>query len=281
MDCFACTMVSVNRISDSHALAGKSYGKRVTAHHELDFITGGEGWMLTGDHRESTRPGRLFYRPPGTVVEGIAPYSCYFFQFNTDAQIDLPACTIDFTEPAGMQTLFERAYIAFLRQDAAFEYLFQVTVNEIILQILLQRSKPMPPDSEPEAIHRAMEYLREHYRDPLTLEEVSRRFGYSKYWFAHAFQAAHGVSPMAYLRSVRLTAARRLLLETSLPVQEIRMRCGYMDEAAFFRAFRRFTGLSPGAFRTQYGRIQPGTGERLEERFGQGKERRDENGTNG
>lgn len=263
MDCFACTMISVNRINASYAEAGKSYGKRVTTHHELDFITDGEGWMLTGSNRESARPGQLFFRLPGTLVEGIAPYSCYFFQFDTDAEINLSSCTTDFADPSVIQTLFERAYTAFLRQDAVFDYLFQVTVNEIVLQTILQRSRPTPSGEQSEAIYRAMEYLRDHYREPLTLEGVAQRFGYSKYWFAHAFQTTHGVSPMAYLRSVRLTAARRLLLETSLPVQEIRMRCGYMDEAAFFRAFRRFTGLSPGAFRTQYGRMRPQIGERL------------------
>ena len=254
MDCFACKMISVNHIDDAHAVSGKSYGQRITTHYEFDFITGGDGWILTDHIRERTRSGRLFFRRPGVTVEGITPYSCYFFQFDTDAKIDLPTSTIDFTEPRVLERLFDRAYGAFLRQDKDFSYLFQVTINEIILQTMLRRSMPTEGKAEtPEAIHQAMEYLREHYREPITLESVSKHFGYSKYWFSHAFQTTHGVAPMAYLRSIRLIEARRLLLETSLSVQEIRLRCGYSDEAAFYRAFRKFTGQSPGAFRAQYG----------------------------
>ena len=58
-----------------------------------------------------------------------------------------------------------------------------------------------------------------------------------------------GLTPGAYLRSLRLEAARRALLETDRPLTEIAFDAGFFDQAHFTRAFRRAIGLPPAAFR--------------------------------
>jgi len=55
----------------------------------------------------------------------------------------------------------------------------------------------------------------------------------------------------ALVDETRCAEARRLLRETTLPMQDVARRLGYYDPAGFFRAFKRWTGMTPGDFRRQ------------------------------
>jgi transcriptional regulator GlxA family with amidase domain len=67
------------------------------------------------------------------------------------------------------------------------------------------------------------------------------------------FASATGRAPQAYLQHARVQHAKHLLETTSEPIDEIRLQSGYQDPAAFRRAFRQTTGLSPTAYRGAYG----------------------------
>jgi AraC-like DNA-binding protein len=58
-----------------------------------------------------------------------------------------------------------------------------------------------------------------------------------------------GVTFADLLTEVRVQLAHTLLVEESLPVVQVAARLGYADAAAFGRAFKRWTGKSPGSFR--------------------------------
>jgi AraC-like DNA-binding protein len=57
------------------------------------------------------------------------------------------------------------------------------------------------------------------------------------------------ITPRAWLTSVRLDAAMRALEGSSAPVAEIAQACGFGDQSAFTRRFRRHVGLTPTAYR--------------------------------
>lgn len=69
--------------------------------------------------------------------------------------------------------------------------------------------------------------------------------------------AEHGLTFRDVLAAVRLGSARRLLVQTDLPVQAIAARLGYRKPGAFARAFARWEGLSPSAFRRGVRRTRP------------------------
>ena len=66
---------------------------------------------------------------------------------------------------------------------------------------------------------------------------------------SHLFIRETGVSPVRYLRLLRMTRAARLLNESVLSVKEIMARVGCTDPSHFSRDFRRMHGVSPRAYR--------------------------------
>jgi AraC-like DNA-binding protein len=82
-----------------------------------------------------------------------------------------------------------------------------------------------------------------------TLEALSAGTGASRSKLAERFVALVGQPPMQYLAGWRMQLATRLLAEHSMKVRAIADSVGYASEAAFSRAFKKHTGLSPQAWR--------------------------------
>ena len=67
--------------------------------------------------------------------------------------------------------------------------------------------------------------------------------------FTERFAATYGQSAMAFVHTVRLKAAARLLQHSALPVKCVAAEVGYSSRSQFCRAFRRAFGADPSAFR--------------------------------
>ncbi|MFC0409689.1 AraC family transcriptional regulator [Roseomonas elaeocarpi] len=82
-----------------------------------------------------------------------------------------------------------------------------------------------------------------------TVAELARESGTSRSVFAERFQATTGVPPLRYATELRMRLASQWLTEDRLPIEAVAGRLGYSSQAAFSRAFKRITGVPPGASR--------------------------------
>jgi AraC-like DNA-binding protein len=63
------------------------------------------------------------------------------------------------------------------------------------------------------------------------------------------FKDATGLTPNEYVQRVRISAAEYVLRHTDWPVEQVALRVGYENRAAFSRLFKLMTGMSPAAYR--------------------------------
>jgi AraC-like DNA-binding protein len=84
---------------------------------------------------------------------------------------------------------------------------------------------------------------------PWTLAELARRVASSRSRLGERFTQLVGQPPMQYLTQWRMQMAATLLLQSGAKVAAIGSEVGYDSEAAFSRAFKKSTGLAPGAWR--------------------------------
>jgi AraC-like DNA-binding protein len=101
----------------------------------------------------------------------------------------------------------------------------------------------------PWQMRRLDSYVRDHFSDKLTLRELALLTGVSVQQLSHTIKSTLGVSLPRWVAELRLAEARRLLIETDLPIDEVGRRCAFQSVAAFTRAFRVAVGCAPGAFR--------------------------------
>ena len=101
-------------------------------------------------------------------------------------------------------------------------------------------------------IARAVEYIRELAPQAeaasVTLDQLAEVAGLSKYHFLRQFSQVVGMTPGAYLRTLRLCQAARKLRTTDMPILEVALSVGFADHPSFSRAFARHMGMTPSEY---------------------------------
>ena len=101
----------------------------------------------------------------------------------------------------------------------------------------------------PASVARVKEFIADHLDQAMTLDELARLAGYSRFHFARGFRAATGMPPYAYILRARIALACRLLEGGRLPVQAVGAAAGFASAPQFTSRFRQLTGLAPSAYR--------------------------------
>ncbi|HZS10063.1 MAG TPA: AraC family transcriptional regulator [Blastocatellia bacterium] len=140
------------------------------------------------------------------------------------------------TEPAG------RLYVDSLIQTLALHLVRHYTVEG--------RQAPAFNGGLPgHRLRRAKEFMHENLADDLTLEEIAEAVGLSPFHFARSFKRATGQTPQQYLWQIRIDHAKRLLADSELPIVDVSANVGFKNQSHFTTTFRRFTSMTPKAWR--------------------------------
>jgi AraC-like DNA-binding protein/ActR/RegA family two-component response regulator len=98
------------------------------------------------------------------------------------------------------------------------------------------------------ALRRVRAYIDDHIGERISLDQLARQAGVSRFHFARQFRLSTGESPMGYLRRVRIERSKSILQTRETTIAEVAVRLGFSDQSHFTRIFGRLVGLSPGSF---------------------------------
>lgn len=99
---------------------------------------------------------------------------------------------------------------------------------------------------------RACEFVLANYGQPIAVADLASRAHLSASQLQREFRRLFGLNPGDYILRVRLLMARRQLEDSSAPVGQIALDCGFYDQSHFTRAFRAATGLRPLDYRRRF-----------------------------
>lgn len=99
------------------------------------------------------------------------------------------------------------------------------------------------------AIIRMQEYIDEHLEESITLVQLARAAGYSPYHAAHLFSSSLGVSPLKYIRKLRLSAAAKKIRDENEAILQIAFDFQFDSHEGFTKAFSKQFGMSPRDYR--------------------------------
>jgi AraC-like DNA-binding protein len=98
------------------------------------------------------------------------------------------------------------------------------------------------------ALRRVRAYIDDHIGERISLDQLARQAGVSRFHFARQFRLSTGESPMGYLRRVRIECSKSILQTRDTTIAEVAARLGFSDQSHFTRIFGRLVGVSPGSF---------------------------------
>lgn len=86
----------------------------------------------------------------------------------------------------------------------------------------------------------------------LTVQKLAKSIGMSASHFEHFFTREVGISPLKYIKNLRLQKVCELLETTELSVKEIRAKVGISRQSHFFRDFKKKFGVTPTEYRENF-----------------------------
>jgi AraC-like DNA-binding protein len=122
------------------------------------------------------------------------------------------------------------------------------TLSQLIVRHADTSHALRPIASEPGYVYQIRTFLHEHAADPISLEQLAQLVNLSPFHLLRVFRATMGLPPHAYLIQLRIANAKKLLL-AGLPIADIAVQTGFMDQSHLSRHFKRLVGVSPGQYR--------------------------------
>ncbi|WDP90916.1 MAG: AraC family transcriptional regulator [Desulfobacter sp.] len=107
----------------------------------------------------------------------------------------------------------------------------------------------VPPTAKTSRFDKAVAFIDTHYMNPLTLDDVARKAGLSRFYFSRMFKKETGHSFKDYLNINRMEAAKKLLGLQDMNISQTCYSVGFNDVSYFARIFKRYQGESPSSFR--------------------------------
>ncbi len=253
-------------------------------HYEVYYQMSGERTYFIEDQVYAVKTGDLvlinicdLHR---TTAGSSSSYGRILIEFNRDFMADFFQKAADMPYMAcfekgihilpltqRQQTFIEERLFLMLREYEGKETGFDTRLHLLLADLLIcinryienphlngavtKRNLPGQDDMH-EKIAQAARYINESYADPLSLQDLAKRFNISYFYFCRMFREVTGFTLTEYVANVRVRKARRLLEETDLSITLISGQTGFDNCTSFGRVFRQHLGTSPLKYRKHY-----------------------------
>lgn len=250
-------------ISTNHAMHWHEF-------YEITFILDGYGSQVLNGQQKLLQPGTIFFLVP-TDIHQVSPAPGSTLElFNvmfTDELFTEDLQQLLFKENLEYYTIVEddqykAVEAAFctirrelLQKKAGYNIVLKGALEHIAVELVRScqensdKAALGQPGLQSPSIQRALTYIHNSYRKPLTLEEAAEQAQLAPNYFSECFHKATGVSFQNYLHNLRMKFAAAMLTSSDLLITDICYASGYNTLSHFTRVFKNTFGQSPTAYR--------------------------------
>ena len=216
-----------------------AFGPYIREHYLLHFCLSGKGVLHDKYGAHAVEAGEFFIIRTGEVTRYEADkedpwhYIWFAFRGNITARFDtLPSVC---KTPQGI----ESRLCALIQAGETVPDPYSAFAYELAHGLSLSHEAA-------DTLSRLRRYVRYHYMEEITVDELSRAFGFERSYLYRCFKKKYGISLKEYITEVRMRHAREFLSD-GRHVGETARLVGYADEFNFSRAYKKYYNKSPKA----------------------------------
>ena len=229
---------------------------------ELFYIIGGDGQFQIDDEHFPVRTHQLVIVNPNIMHTELS-YDAHPLEYIVlgieGLEISIPGTNEGryciYTFPPANRVLNCMQGILREMQDRELEHqmVCQAFMDILVVQLMRNTRTSMVHVSDSLPANRqcatVQHYIDHHYKEQLTLDLLAAEANVNKYYLAHTFKQAYGISPINYMIARRIQESKRLLVETDLSLSQISGILGFSSASYFSQSFRKAEGISPVEYR--------------------------------
>lgn len=131
-------------------------------------------------------------------------------------------------------------------KSSYYEHLVVMYYAELLILIYRHMSETYLPIYTNDNLKKAIGYIRKNYGSDITITEIAAYVGIGERYLRKLFSVNLNLSPLDYLRQIRVNKSIELLKHTDLSIKEIAFMSGFKSPQYFARVFKSHMNMSPG-----------------------------------
>ncbi|MBR3326015.1 MAG: helix-turn-helix domain-containing protein [Atopobiaceae bacterium] len=224
----------------------------------LFYTFGGAGYVRQGGRTATVRHGQALLMDCRTPqAYGTSPQADHWHHFwahvegagvNAAAKrLGLPTLSPHIVSRTRIVTHFQTIFDRLETESIENGELIGIAVHSILSELLIAKAREEVPEDSPVVV--AQSFIASHYAEHIAIEDLARAASVSPSYLTRLFRQSVGTSPHDYLIRFRITRAKQLLAETTLPVGDVAIQTGFGSTSNFSYRFSAVTGISPRSYR--------------------------------
>ncbi len=121
-------------------------------------------------------------------------------------------------------------------------------IYAIILKLASQQNEIYLPKSKEQKLLPAIDYISNNYNREIKNDDLAKLTGLSTVYFRKLFTEIYGVSPISYVKNIRIKKAKEMLHSDYGSISDIAFSLGYLNIYDFSRDFKKHVGISPSKY---------------------------------
>jgi len=221
--------------------------------YELVLFLKDGGAAVINDTKYPIAAGSVRFHRPGDRVYSYRFNEIYVLHFDVDDKekgkriFDTMPSFMNLPTFENEKQMFRNLITALVMQDdfEAIHSLWEI-LGSIKTQFELQQNK-----SKIQITSMIKKYMDDHYSQQFTLSELAQEFHMHPVYMHRKFKKDIGITPLQYLKQIRLSKAKAYLLTSDLSIDDISERCGFCNCSYFIKVFKDQMACTPYQFRNQ------------------------------
>lgn len=269
---------SRNVVNDSDRLVYCHYH----GEFEFNYVTEGSIVMEIGTHRIHVRAGEAVIINGNEIHSGYCEKGEHCRMFGVIFKLDMlssqepDVCQSKYLDPflcgqykfpnyipnkpgwqAKVISEMVRIIETYQQQSFGYEWIIKSSLFSIVAEIiankafLAQNEQSVMTSKKLERFQKSISHIQEHYDSQITVEDLAGAALISVDHFYKFFKQISGETPVTYINRHRTRIAANLLKYSDLSVLDIALQTGFGNVSYFIKTFKKYTGLTPSAWRKQ------------------------------
>lgn len=232
---------------------------------ELFYIIGGQGQFCIDDELFPVHTNQLVIVNPNIVHTEVS-YEAHPLEYivvgieglelSIEGNSSGRFCIFSFPQSNNTLTCMQNILLEMQNRKPHHQTLCKAYMDILVVQLMRDASfSAVQVPSQPlnnRQCATVRRYIDIHYKEPLTLDLLAEEASINKYYLAHAYKQAYGISPISYMIACRIREGKRLLADTDLSLSQISSILGFSSASYFSQSFRKSEGISPLEYRKSH-----------------------------
>ena len=234
-------------------------------HHEFIYIEDGNLTVYINSKMLNAKNGDIIYVSPYSLHRGIADSKCTIRGF----VIPVTEWSFDSSEYApfcsNYEPLINSEKVGGILNEIAEEYNSDEYDNAEVLRAYIKLLRIYTAriigrgntnvTANSATVKSSAEYIKDNFSYAISMEDIAKNVNLSKFHFSRLFKEVTGITPMEYLKNVRVQNAVEMMELPGLTITEISSRCGFSSPGYFNKVFKKSTGFTPYEYKKLTGKV--------------------------